>query len=393
MGALMRRRFMLATALLLAACGDNNAHRVRDHDDGDGAGGDAAPGPDGAQLPTSTALAVATDFVSTGVASTVGVPGLEATVDAVAGVASPDPVVRQQDGRVYIINRFMQDNVTALDAGTLELVAQISTGAGSNPQDVAADGDRLYVATLGAPGVAVIDLSDPEAGVTGTIDLSQLDPEDDNPNCHSIVRVERRLVVVCGVLDDDDDFLTPRGPGKVAVIDLDDDLAVTALDLDQERPFGFALATPAGSVLVPTVPDFGDLTAGCVELVRAGPGRAPEAGGCLIANQDLGGYASALAWDADQDRLWMTVTTSFDPDDYGPIGHAVAWNPSRSQLGEPATGETVRPMDIAVCPTGHVVLADATRGLRIYGRGGSPELTDDPIDIGLPPVSNGLVCY
>jgi hypothetical protein len=386
----MMIRAILAVALL-AACGDNNAHHV-DADGGD-AITDAAPRADG-QLPArSTAFAVATDFFSTGVATTVSVPGLDPAVDAVAGVASPDPVARHQDGRVFVINRYMQDNVTALDVATLGLVAQISTGPGSNPQDVAADGDRLYVATMSGPGVAVVDLSDPDAGVVDTIDLSALDPVDDVPNCHSIVRVERRLVVVCGVLDDDDGFLTPRGPGAVAVIDLDDDLAVTELELENERPFGFALATPSGSVLVPTVPDFGDLTAGCVERVRVAPDEAPSAAGCLLSNQDLGGFASGLAWDGTAERLWLSVTTSFDPDDYGPRGHAVAWDPAEAHLGEPATGEDVRPMDVAVCPTGHVILSDATRGLRVYAPGGAPELTEEPIDIGLPPVANGLTCF
>jgi hypothetical protein len=394
MGALMNRCAVLLLLLLVPAfaCGDNNPHRV-DADGGDAPPADGAPPGDG-QLPVSaTAFAVATDFFSTGIASTVSVPGLAPAVDAVAGVASPDPVVRHQDGRVFVINRFMQDNVTALDADTLQLIAQISTGAGSNPQDVAADGDRLYVATLGGSGVAVIDLSDPDAGVIDTIDLSSLDSKDDLPNCHSIVRVERRLVVVCGVLDDEDGFLTPRGPGVAVVVELDDDLAVTELELDSERPFGFALATPSGSVLIPTVPDFGDLTAGCVELVRAEPGRAPEAAGCLLSNADLGGYASALAWDAGAERLWLTVTTGFDPDDYGPRGHAVAWDPDDAQLGEPATSDEVRPMDVAACPTGHIILSDATRGVRVYAPGGTPELTEDPIDVGLPPVSNGLTCF
>ena len=233
----MIRHAIVTAVLLAAACGDNNPHHVVG--DGGAPAGDAAPPGDGQVPASSNELAVATDFFSTGVATTVSVPGLEPAVDAVAGVASPDPVVRHQDGRVYVINRYMQDNVTALD-DSLGLIAQISTGPGSNPQDVAADGDRLYVATLDGSGVAVVDVSDPDAGVVGTIDLSGLDPKDDIPNCHSIVRVGRRLVVVCGVLDDDDGFLTPRGPGAVAVIDLDDDLSVTELELDNERPFGFA---------------------------------------------------------------------------------------------------------------------------------------------------------
>src|SRR5690606_37442985 len=120
------------------------------------------------------------------------------TQNAVAGVASTDPVVRRHGDRLYIINRFGADNVTVLDAGTLELVAQISTGPGSNPQDVAVDGDLLYVATMAGDGVAILDLTDPDAGVIDTIDLSPLDSAEDTPNCQTLALRGRHLMVACG---------------------------------------------------------------------------------------------------------------------------------------------------------------------------------------------------
>jgi hypothetical protein len=56
------------------------------------------------------------------------------------------------------------------------------------------------------------------------------------------------------------------------------------------------------------------------------------------------------------------------------------------------TGDDVRAMDIAACPGGAMVVSDATLGVRVYDEAGA-ETTDGPLDLGLPPVSNGLVCY
>ncbi|HEU5057755.1 MAG TPA: hypothetical protein VFU21_14590 [Kofleriaceae bacterium] len=371
-------------ALALAACGDN-----ADPPSADGGPDSVDAAGDGT---TATAFAVGTDFVAAGIASAIDIPALAVTQNAVDGVASTDPVVRHGDGRVYIVNRFGADNVTVLDARSLQLVAQISPGAGSNPPDVAADGDLLYVATLAGPGLVVLDLARPDEGVVDTIDLSRLDRTDGEPNCHSAVRVDRRLAVVCGILDEE---YQPRARGRVAVIDLDSGRVRETVLLEHRRPFGFAMAVAAGplsgDLLVPTVPKFLDPAAdGCVERVQlaADP---PVSGGCLVDNQTLGGFAAGLTTGADG-AVWMAVTTGFDPDDYGPVGYAAAWDPAAGAVQAPITGSEVRAMDVAACPGGALAVSDATLGVRVYGDSGA-ELTEAPLDLGLPPVANGLVCY
>ena len=387
----MTMNTMTARAILaplfcwLVACGDDLDRPGVDSGSADPT--DAASGADSA-----TAFAVGTDFVAAGIASAIDIPTLDVRQNAVDGVASTDPVVRHADGRVFIVNRFGADNVTVLDAGSLQLVAQISTGAGSNPQDVAADGDLLYVPTLSGPGVAVLDLSRPDEGVVDTIDLSQLDRTDGEPNCHSAVRVGRRLAVVCGILDES---FKPRTRGRVAVVELDSGQVGETIALEHRRPFGFALAVASGplegDVLIPTVPKFLEPgAAGCLERVHLAA-EPPVAAGCLVDNQALGGYASGLTSGPDGD-VWMAVTTGFDPDDYGPVGYAAAWDASGDRLHEPMTGTDVRSMDVAVCPGGTVAVSDATLGVRVYA-GTGEELTDAPLDLGLPPVANGLVCY
>ena len=378
----------------LAGCGDDLGPGPGARPDGGATDGDSGADPGG---DLATVFAVATDFFSTGVASTVAVPELAVEVGAVAGVASTDPVARHLGGRLYIINRFGQDNVTILDADTLQLVGQISTGVGSNPQDVAADGDRVYVATMGGVGVAVLDASDPDAGVVDTIDLSLLDTADDVPNCHTLALRGRHLLVACGILDEE--TFQPRSPGRAVVIDLESEEITDVFPLAHERPFGFGLAVPEESaldahVLLPSAPSFADPDAvGCVESVTIDAADGTAAAGCLIDNADLGGYVSALAYEPGGDRIWMTVTSGFDPDDFGPRGHLVAYQAADGILAQPVTGAEDRPMDVAVCPTGHLVVSEVGAGVRVFSPGAESELTEAPLDLGLPPVANGLTCF
>jgi hypothetical protein len=383
---------LLAALVPAAACGDDA--RPAGDAGGDGTEVDAgstdqdAAAPDGAPAAVATVLAVGTDFSTAGVASTISVPGLEVTTNAVEGVASTDPVVRHIGDRVYIVNRLGQDNVTVLDAADLTLVAQISTGAGSNPQDVAVVNGRLYVAAWGSPGLVVVDLGRPDDGVIDTIDLSRLDP-DGLPNCGTVVADSPHIMVVCGLLDDAN-FFAPRGPGIAVKLDtggLDD-----ALEWETPiRPFGLAYS-PVGSldVWVATVDDFSDPAAGgCIHDLSF-LDLEPD---CLVDNAALGGFASAMAWDTVTQRLWVTVTTGFDEEDFGPIGKLVSVDIDTGEVEPVTLADGVRPMDLALCPSGHLAISDATRGVRVLAPGAEEELTSGPLDIGLPPVSNGLACY
>src|SRR5439155_9024077 len=80
------------------------------------------------------AVIVTTDF-ETGLLATVGV-----RPHRVAHAATPihsDAVVRAAGERVYVVNRFLGDNLQVLDpAHGLATLLQCSTGPGSNPHDV-----------------------------------------------------------------------------------------------------------------------------------------------------------------------------------------------------------------------------------------------------------------
>lgn len=376
-------------AAALAGCGDN----ARAVPPGSGPPPDASPPGDSAPDPVVThAVVVAGDFNP-------GHPGVLSIYDAATGgvhtnagpamAVGDDPVLRHLGHELFIVNRADGNNVTILDDRTLAFEEQLGTGAGSNPQDVAVVGDKLYVPTYGSAGVTVLKRGSTAASV---IDLSADDP-DGKPNCESIYLVGSDLYVACQLLDDTQVVLPPRGPGKVYVVDTTNDSVRATLTLGHDNPFSLLEQVPAGAphggeLLIGTV--LFDDGSGCVE--RIVPGATPQVAGCLVDNADLGGYASRIAFEDDAGGAvtFLAVPTAFPHADLRaldmPTGvlRPAALNASAEIAG-----------DVAVCPDGSIVVADPTmnaNGLRVYQ--GSMEKTTAALPIGLPPTStHGLVCY
>jgi hypothetical protein len=339
-------------------------------------------------------LVLAPDFqAGTGIASTVSVPSLEVASNVVAGVVSSDPALRVINDRVVVINRFGFDNLTVLDRDGFTLIEQVSTGADTNPQDVAAFGNRLYVVAFDAPGVLVFDATDLGAGVIDTIDLSALDPDDGVPDCGSIAAVGNRLFVTCAILDRMS--FSPRGPGQVAVIDPNLDTVIDSFELTYDNPFTFLVRSPTfgGDLLIATTPSFGDYSSGCIERIDTGAG--PSSAGCVIEYSELGGYVSRVVDTGD--GLLATVITCEAGDCFGnPTTAVLVPIDDTGAANAPLTGASMHPTDIAVCPTGHIAIADTdyadSPGIRVFD--GATELTTEPLDIGLPPgFNNAMSCF
>ena len=313
-----------------------------------------------------------------------------------------DPVLRKFGDELFIVNR-AENNITILDARDLHLVEQIGTGAGTNPQDVAVIGNKLYVATFGNKGM--IELT---RGSTATIeyDLGVGDP-DGKPNCHSVYRVNSDLYVSCELLDDTNANLPPRGMGKVHVVDPATRMIRRTITLANANPFGLMEQIPqfapnAGDLAIPSV-NFAT-GAGCVERVTVG-GSAASAG-CMVTNAQLGNFASRVEFFAPEFTGPVTGTAIVVPQ----VMYAVVpkptfdgsdlrrWSFSDATLEPTAVnGTTQSIVDVAVCPTGEIVMAEAPSsptagagGLRVY----APNDTSAPMPVGLKPASShGLVCY
>ena len=341
---------------------------------------------------SATLMAVGGDYAGSGIASSVGLPDLMVTQNAVAGVVGGDPAIRSIGDKLFILDKFGGDTITILNQEDLTLVDQFSVGAGMNPQDVAVIDRRLYVAALDAGGLLVFDLDDPSADPT-LVDLSSIDAEDGIPDCGSVIAVDDRLFVACGRFDRSDFPWVTRGVGVVAVVDSNDDSVTQQIELTNPNPFGWLESAGdmmGGDLLVSTVPDpFVDVTQGCVERIST-DGDA-QAMGCLVENSELGGYASAMT--TSDETVWAVVTTAFDA---GKVGSYAPGGDGWQIGGMLAEGSN--PTDVVRCPTGHVVVADNSasgRGLRVFDVDGL-EITDTPLDVGWPAAflpTHSLACY
>lgn len=368
---------LLILISILAACGDN----AKVHPDG--GTGDTSDSGTGSAAPLYKAVVLGADFSSgTGLVSRLDLASMSMQTNAVAGVATSDPVIRHFGDKVYVINRSVGENVTILDAHNLSPVDQVSTGASSNPQDVAVVGDKLYVPAYGTAGVVVLQ----NDAITKTIDLGTLlgDP-DGKPDCVSAYAVGTKVFVACGLLDAN---FTPRGNGKVAVIDTTTDHA-TALTMPEKNPAGFFVQSPTGDLLISAVPSFDVFTNGCVMKVPADGTTAPT---CMtdLTNKALGGFVNALGY-APDGKLWMAVVV----DKNFATQSAQLRSYDGTTVSAAISGSTELIQDLTACPDGSVVGVEATfgaSGLRVFRAGA--EVTTAPLPIGLPPVfSGGVVCF
>ena len=359
---------------------------------------DSAPGIDAIGADFGLVVAVTGDPTSdVGELTTVGVPSDVVSFDVDSGSVSGDPVVRHIGETTYLINR-ADNNIVLLDGASLTLDQQISTGANTDPQDLAVIGTKIYVAAFSAAGVIVIDTANNNA--ISMIDLSSLDPADGIPDCESIAAVGGSLYVSCGILDPTMQF-APRGNGKVAVIDAQSATLTTTIDMPAENPVGFFTLSPTtsmlgGDLVIGTVPSYTDFSTGC--LVRVSTGSSPTAT-CAVSNADLGGYVNHSEVSDDGDFLYMAVT-GYDSSFNG-FGHLRGFDLTSLTLWDgnlSPDGQIID--DLTTCGDGYVVVAERTTnsggtvtasGLHVYQD--ATELTTSPISIGMPTgFGNNLVC-
>lgn len=372
--------------LFLFACGDNGNKVTPDASD--------HPMTDGGHTVVPRVLAVGADFQSgTGTLSKVEVDNLEVTQNVRAGAASGDPVIRYFGNEVFIVNRFGFNNVTILNAKTLQLVDQISTGANTNPQDVAVVGQKLYVPALGSKGVIIINRAN---NTTTELDLATpLGDPDGKPDCVSAYGVGTKVFVACSLQTN----FTSVMDSKIAVIDTATDTYVTSAVLPYKNPFGFFQRAPEGStftgdLLIPLVDFgvFGDdtmppmLQTRCVARVSTG---ATLTTGCALQNADLGGYPANMSVSADGKTLYLAVQESFS------VGKLRSYNLDTGTLApDPISPADQQIIDVAACPNGDVAVSDSTldkSGVRVYRE--RTERTMSALSIGNTPVATGLVCY
>ncbi len=210
------------------------------------------------------------------------------------GLLSGDSVLREQDGRVFALNRFAANNVQELDpAAELTTLWQCSTGP-ANPHDLVIDARGL--AWISRYDSALLLLADPDAGPTcgdflvDEIDLSAWADADGIPEMDQLLLRGDRLLVLLQLLDRNDLF-RPSGPGRLLVIDTVSRSVLASTDLAISNPFaetkGLLLRPGSGELLVggPGLL-FSDLDDGGIQALD--PDSLADHG-LLITGNELGG--------------------------------------------------------------------------------------------------------
>src|SRR5262249_28210686 len=155
-----------------------------------------------------------------------------------------DAVIRASGGRLFVVNRFLGDNIQLLDpAHGFRTQFQCSTGPGSNPNDIVVTApDKAYVTRYGRPELWIVDPGAPpscDGFHRGTIDLSSFADGGGLPEMSQTAVVGGRLFVSVQRLDRRRGF-APTGPSQLVVIDVATDTVITGIELHGANAFGDA---------------------------------------------------------------------------------------------------------------------------------------------------------
>lgn len=303
-----------------------------------------------------------------------------------------DAVVRAREGRYYILGRSACDFVQVVDGATYATLAQYSTGAGTNPQDlVVCSPTKAYVSLYETNFVKIVN---PQNGAAlGTIDLSAFADADGLPEASGMARVGNRVFVALQRLDRPGGFVASN-PSLVVVIDATTDQivdadpglpGVQAITLTGRNPFTDVSFDPVRQKLVlGEVGNFG-VQDGGVEYVNPVTLRAE---GFLITESALGGDLNAV-------KLWTDCTGYAIVNDASFRTKLVRFNTCTGQaLGVclQSTGFDLSDVEIDYARA-QVLVADRDfihPGVRVLRAGTCTPLTMNPLDFGLPPYDLAL---
>jgi len=337
---------------------------------------------EGCPTPQTTAFVIATNF-ETGSFTTVDLASRQVELAASpARRVNADAIARQFGERVYVVNRFglMGDSVQARDpASEYAVVWDCSTGAGSNPQDIAFTGpEKAYVALLEERELLVIDPSVDSscAGfVRGTIDLSAYADPDGIPEMGAMTVIDGLLYVTLQRLDRNDLF-APAGRGVVVVIDTATDAVLDAIEMAGENPFS-RMVQRGNRLWISSVGQFTVRDAG-IEAIDL---ETRQSLGFVVTEEALGGDITDFVVVAEHIGYAVVSGSDFS-------NSLVEFAPETGTVTRTLIGGSRFIAQVQVTDRGELYVSDRSAtspGLRVYGVRDGIELPGSPLDLGLPP--------
>ncbi|MCW5893451.1 MAG: hypothetical protein KIT14_23295 [bacterium] len=335
------------------------------------------------------AIVVTTDF-ETGVLATVGANAAHRVRKPATRIHS-DAVVRVADGVVFVLNRFLGDNLQRLEPGSLRTRFQCSTGTASNPHDIAVVApDKAYVTRYDRAELWIVDPSvgaDCRGFRRGTIDLRPFADGDGLPEMSQMAVVDGRLFVAIQRLDRRIGFRA-TGPGRMIVIDVASDAVVGEIPLFGANPFGDATGIPrdpaTGWLVVSSVGDIYGVGDGGLE--RVDPHALRAEGRFYVDEKTVGGNIL--------DFVLLSPTQGYAVVQDGNLkNHLVRFDPSGAAPAVDVYNRQAYLPDIVVGPDGLLWLADQglpDPGIRFFDPATDEPLRRRPLRLGLPPFSIGF---
>lgn len=339
-------------------------------------------GPDPSAAAQTRAFVLTSDF-STGSLSVVDLDTRAVSQDVEP--AGPDAVMRWYGGRLYIVNRFGGDNVQVVDGTTLNTTHQISTGNGSNPQDICfVSPTKAYVTRYALTDLLIVN---PVTGSSpGVISLAAFADADGVPEMARMVRVDKYLFVAIQRLDRNN-FFSPTDSSLVAVIDTDTDTVVDcdpvapgvqAIHLTAKNPVSaFEFDRTTSRLLIGCVGFFGSLDGG-IEWID--PVNRVSLG-LAVTEATLGGDMGDIVWGSAARSHAIVSDASFNT-------VLVAWNAAGQNLGTVYSPGGFSLNDAAQNDRGELYVCNNNLldpGLHVFSVANGTHLAG-PLDCGLPPV-------
>ena len=331
----------------------------------------------------SRAYVVTTDFQSGGL-SAIALANRAVTPDV--AVLHSDARARWASGRLYVLNRFGQDNVQVIDpAQNYATVRQFSLGNGANPSDiVVVSPTKAYVSLYQRAHLAIVN---PSTGASlGSIALGAFADADGVPEADRMARFGRWLFVAVQRLDQNGGFV-PTDTSLVLVIDTVVDTVVDVnpalpgrqgIVLPRTNPVtSFAWDPVSRRFLIGCVGRYGVLDGGIVRIDLA----TFAADGVAITESALGGDVSDVEWHTGTHGYAILSDPSFN-------ATLVSWNP--------ATGTKTATLfspggfgiaDMALNDRGELYVCDnsfALPGVRVFSATTDLQVAG-PLGTGLPP--------
>jgi hypothetical protein len=351
-GKIMFRIALVLAAIVLPACGS---------------GGFSSP----AAEVKGTAFVLTSDY-TTGSYAVVNTSTRSSTSNI--GAVFGDSSARANDKLVYVLNKMGADNVQVLNpASGYSTTLQFSTGAGTNPQDIAfSSASKAYISLLGSADVLIVN---PATGQqTGAINLSAYADADGLPEASQLAIKNGKLFIAAQNLFS----WAPAGTSRVIVADANTGAVTADIAMPYQNQSGSFVELPSGKLAIACAGNYGVNDGG---LVIIDPATLTAAKGGLT-EQALGGDLISVAMVTEtagfavvSDSAFNTVLKKFDTAT-GAVSDVYATQ------GYKLSGMALNGGELWIADR-----TDTNPGVRVFDSSTGAQLTSAPVSVGLPPVS------